>query len=149
MAARWEQNINYVILTKCRPCLITVRKQSWGKVMFLHLSVSHSVHRGCIPACIGADTPSPGRHPPPWADPSPRRPLQWTVRILLEFIIVCVKGRSQLLIRIGRWGCAPHLGPISMHFFAKVLQNNRSRFPLPVKVNMPTNLRFVLNVFWC
>ena len=31
--------------------------------MFLHLSVSHPVHRGVyISACIGADTPS-GRHP--------------------------------------------------------------------------------------
>ena len=30
-------------------CIITARK-----VMFLHLSISHSVHRGvCIPACTG------------------------------------------------------------------------------------------------
>ena len=54
--------------------------------------VSHSVHRGR--GCL-ADTP-PGRHPPSWADtpsprwhpPPPRRPLQRTVRILLECILV-------------------------------------------------------------
>ena len=51
--------------------------------MFLHLSVSHSVHGVCIPACIGADTPSPwqtppgqtppllGRHPPGQTHPLP------------------------------------------------------------------------------
>ena len=51
-------------------------QHSCGKIMFLHLSVSHSVHRGVypsmhwgrrppgrhIPACTGADTPR-GRHP--------------------------------------------------------------------------------------
>ena len=47
--------------------------------MFLHLSISHSVHRGevCIPACTGADTPGQtypsmhwGRHPPGQTYPS-------------------------------------------------------------------------------
>ena len=68
-----------------------------GKVMFLHLSVNHSVHKGvCIPACNGwgcvsqhamggvclwvkggtppwADTPraDPSGHKPPWADTTP------------------------------------------------------------------------------
>ena len=44
--------------------LFTVHKRSCGKVMFLHLSVSHSVHKGgvCLSACW--DTPPPpGRHP--------------------------------------------------------------------------------------
>ena len=58
--------------------------------MFLHLSVSHSVHRGrCLTdtpwADQQADTPYPvhaGIHS------SPRRPLQRTVRILLECILV-------------------------------------------------------------
>ena len=46
-----------------------------GKVMFLHLSVSHSVHLGCL-----------GRHPP-GRHPLPQKwPLQRTVRILLECI---------------------------------------------------------------
>ena len=74
--------------------------------MFLHLSVSHSVHRG---GCLGDMTPvkhSPGQTPPwadtlpqadtPWADtphqvrqsPPGRRLLQRTVRILLECILV-------------------------------------------------------------
>ena len=41
-------------------------QRSCGKVMFLHLSISHSVHKGvcvCIPACTGADPPT-GRHIP-------------------------------------------------------------------------------------
>ena len=49
---------------------ITVRKRSCGKVMFLHLSVSHSVHRG-LSASVhsGIHTPM-GRHPP-WAHTTP------------------------------------------------------------------------------
>ena len=48
------------------------------KVMFLHLSVSHSVHSPLLP----------GRHHHPRQTPSPRRPLQRTVRILVECILV-------------------------------------------------------------
>ena len=57
-------------------CIFTVRGQSCGKVMFLHLSVSHSVHGGCLPQCMLGYTP--GRHPPgqtppgrtpPWKTP--------------------------------------------------------------------------------
>ena len=61
--------------------LFTVRKRSCGRVMFLHLSVSHSVHkvvsasvRAGIHPLPRADTPSrlgrhpPGRHPPSPAD---------------------------------------------------------------------------------
>ena len=44
-------------------------ERSSGQVMFLHLSFSHSVHGGCIPACNGADPPF--RHLP-WADPFPQ-----------------------------------------------------------------------------
>ena len=43
-------------------------QRSWGKVMFLHLSVSHSVHRGDLPY-------PPDRHPP-WPD----TPLGWHPR---------------------------------------------------------------------
>ena len=71
------------------------------KIMFLHLSVSHSVHGGVypsmlssrhqppgrhIPACTGTDTPSP---------PPPRWPLQQTVHIPLECILV--SGWNQFL----------------------------------------------------
>ena len=52
------------------PMLVAVRKNSCGKVMFLHLSVSHSVHKGwCTSPSPWADTHwvnTPlGRHPPP------------------------------------------------------------------------------------
>ena len=55
--------------------LFTVRKRSCGKVMFLHLSVSHSVHKGgCLPQCMLGYTPSPGQTPPPaWAGTPPGR----------------------------------------------------------------------------
>ena len=74
-----------------------------GKVMFLYLSVSHTV-RGGVSAplhagihTLQADTPQGGvclgvspRQTPPWADtpPPPGWPLQWTVHILLECILV-------------------------------------------------------------
>ena len=55
--------------------VITVRKRSCGKVMFLHLSVSHSVGGGSLPQCMLEYTP--GR----WL-------LLRTVCILLECILV-------------------------------------------------------------
>ena len=42
-------------------------QRSCGKVMFLHLSVSHSVHGGCL-----ADTPSP--RSTPWKHPPEAHP---------------------------------------------------------------------------
>ena len=52
-------------------------QRSCGKKMFLHLCVSHSVYRGCLPPPLGrppGQTPptgqtAPGR--PPWAAPLP------------------------------------------------------------------------------
>ena len=46
--------------------IITVRKRSNGKVMFLHLSVSHSVHRreGCVYPCVHWGKHLPGQTPP-------------------------------------------------------------------------------------
>ena len=72
----------------------TVRKRSCGKVMFLHLSVSHSVHRGSTSVHAGIHPPG---QTPPWADTPPgqtppsRRPLQRTVRILLECFLVSLQ----------------------------------------------------------
>ena len=43
-------------------CVHTIQGQSCGKVMFLHLSVSHSVHRGGV--CVWADTPPHPRQTP-------------------------------------------------------------------------------------
>ena len=54
-------------------CIITVHKRSCRKVMFLHLSVSHSVHMGCVSQHALGQTPLgqtppgqtlPGRYPP-------------------------------------------------------------------------------------
>ena len=85
-------------------------QRSCGKVMFLQMSISHSVHRVCvgqtppppadisqhaleqtrplsrhIPACTGADISQYAL----WQTPPPsRRPLQRTVRILMECILV-------------------------------------------------------------
>ena len=94
-------------------------QRSWGKVMFLHLSVSHSVLRGGrvsqhalgqtpspgrhIPACTGADTPL-SRHIPACtgADTPPPPPGRWlllrTVRILLECIHVHINVYSVVFI---------------------------------------------------
>ena len=77
--------------------IITVRNEV-AKVMFLQACVCP--HGGCLPQCMlgyytpGADTPG-SRHPP-GADTPPeqtppipeRHPLLWTVRILLECILV-------------------------------------------------------------
>ena len=67
----------FLLSLSCKFCKINLSnyrpQRSCGKVMFLHLSVSHSVHGRCVPACTGADTPQtdtpwsdtpPGRHPP-------------------------------------------------------------------------------------
>ena len=58
--------------------IFTIRNSSCGKVMFSHLSVSHSVHMAG-----GACMARGGGHA--WQE---RRPLQWTVCILLECILV-------------------------------------------------------------
>ena len=34
-----------------QPFLLPPANEVWGKVMFLHLSVSHSVHRGSLGLC--------------------------------------------------------------------------------------------------
>ena len=60
--------------------IVTVRKRSWGKVMFLHLSVSHSVHRGGV--CPSACWDTPPRQTPPRQTPSPQQTN--TAGILLE-----------------------------------------------------------------
>ena len=60
--------------------LFTVRNEV-AKVKFLHLSVSNSVHRGCLPQCmLGYHPPGPGTPPPqsrhPQSRPPRSRPLQ-------------------------------------------------------------------------
>ena len=58
----------------------------FAKVMFLHPSVSHSVHGGCLPQCMLGYTPPGSRHPPAQCmlgDAGNKR----AVRILLEYIL--------------------------------------------------------------
>ena len=94
----------------CTPEIFYHPQRSCGKVMFLHLSVILSTG-GVSDRHPRADTPRAGtplvdthwadtpwadtplgRHPPrqtpPLHPPPPRRPLQRTVRILLECILV-------------------------------------------------------------
>ena len=59
--------------------IITGRNEVVAKVIFLHLSVIHSVHRGGggLPQCMlgyppGADTPPRSRPPPPPQEQTPR-----------------------------------------------------------------------------
>ena len=53
-----------VVVWNYTEAFITVRKRSCGKVMFLHLSVSHSVHGGGS-ASVHAGIHPPGQTPPP------------------------------------------------------------------------------------
>ena len=83
VSGRWVCLIPRTVVPLCvsgrSVCLITARKRSCVKVLFLHLSVSHSVHRW-VSASVHtgytpwADTPL-GRHPPGqtphWADIPP------------------------------------------------------------------------------
>ena len=96
-----SSTLTQIVLISC--CLYHLQ-HSCGKVMFLHLSVSHSVHRGCLADTPPRQTPQAdslgqtpprqtpsGRHPlgrPPGQTPPQRRPLQRTVGILLECILV-------------------------------------------------------------
>ena len=80
--------------------LICYRPQrSCGKAMFLHRSVCHSVHREVFGSHHPLDKHPPGRHLPgsqpllrQTTPPPPRRPLQRTVRILLECILIITMG---------------------------------------------------------
>ena len=85
-------NIQQYISQQHTHTFFTVPKRSCGKVMFLHLSVSHSGHRGVSsPVHAGIHTHPPAdtllsRHPPGQTPPN-RWLLLWTVRILLECIL--------------------------------------------------------------
>ena len=81
-------------------CIFTARKRSCGKVMFLHLSVSHSVHRGglCMMSLpVWQTNPPPDRHPRGQREHSKER----AVRILLEYIPVQFNYRFILFRKEG------------------------------------------------
>ena len=100
----WSETYMIGQISKVASVIITIRNSSCRKVMFSQAFVKNSVHGGCTPP--QADTPLHrhpllGRHPPkaatppgqthrphPRPHPHPRRPLQWTVRILLECILI-------------------------------------------------------------
>ena len=69
-------------MNSCSDYLVTGRNEVVAKVIFLHLSVIHSVHRGgCLSACWDT-TPPPGaeprsRHPPEQTPPWSRHPPPW------------------------------------------------------------------------
>ena len=74
-------------VTKFILIFITVCKRSCGKVKFLHLSVSYSVHRGGLPQCM-LGYPPWQRHPNhPRADGhcSGRYASYWNAFLLLIF----------------------------------------------------------------
>ena len=61
--------------------IFTGRNEVVAKVIFLHLSVIHSVHRAGLPQCMlgyppPEQTPPQSRHPP-WTRPPGRRHLPW------------------------------------------------------------------------
>ena len=68
-------------------CIITGRNEAVAKVIFLHLSVIHSVHRGVLPQCMLGYPPPRTRPPrdqttpgtrPPWDQTPPRTRPPWT-----------------------------------------------------------------------
>ena len=109
-----DSNVSWYFLVGYKPCLVRrnflIRsinyrpKLSWGKVMFLHVSVILFTGGVCPIACWDTHTPSPltkGRHPPPREQTPPPRadtpPAQCmlrdttnkrAVRILLECNLV-------------------------------------------------------------
>ena len=77
----------------------------WGKVMFLHLSVNHSVHRGrgvTMPLPVMDSTPSwTATPPPPGQHHIPFSVNTWAVHILLECLLVYLNLFAQILIYFG------------------------------------------------
>ena len=85
-------NIHYFLL------IFTVLKRSCGKGMFLHPSQSCCSRGGgvCLSACW--DTPHSS-----WPDTPSRRPLQRTVRILLECFLVSFIFVNYIFMLIHDW----------------------------------------------
>ena len=100
----------------------TVHKQSCRKVMFLHLSVSHSVHRvgACPSACWDAhtspraDTHPLGRHPM-GRHPQSRQRCYWNAYLckgcaFFKYVAWCVRATSISTWLLGN-GHSPCSGP--------------------------------------
>ena len=95
---RGSSAANQILLRHSGPILsFTARKRSCGKVMFLHLTVSHSVHRAvCMVegACVVGGMHGRGRA---WQE---RWPPKRAVRIQLECILVyCTYSHVHLTLQ--------------------------------------------------
>ena len=109
-------------------CFITVRKQSCGKVMFLHLSVMLFTGGRCTPprkTPLLRQTP-PDRHPPGQTPILPQgRPLQRTVRILLDCILILPLISNTFLILMSNILKRPLQEWKSSPVFNEKLENNK------------------------
>ena len=91
--------INLIQVDSSSKNIITVRKRNCGKIMFSQACVKNSVHRGvytrvppaqCMLGYIPLADTSLADTPPQTDPPPPRQPLQRTLRILLECILLFV-----------------------------------------------------------
>ena len=91
-----EINSFYIIIMVFEKEHCYPAKEVWGKAMFLHLSVSHSVHGGrrwlCLPNCMLGYTPHRQTPLPTYRHPTLPRIQRYTVnkravRILLKCIL--------------------------------------------------------------
>ena len=99
-------NVNSKKGTRWNKGISSARKRSFGKVMFLHLSVSHSVHGRVCPSMQWAggvypkaDTPM-GRHPPRQTPLLSRRPLRWPLKQAVHILLLCILIILILLIEV-------------------------------------------------
>ena len=83
--SNYSQYTKYILFPEhCTACCIQevyYRPQTkFAKVMFLHVSVSHSVHRGGLPQCMLGyhPTPPPRTSPPPEQAPPEQTPQEQT-----------------------------------------------------------------------
>ena len=67
-----------MLLASTRKCsVVTGRNEVVARVIFLHLSVIHSVHGGRVSASVHAGIPHTPPGTPPWADTPPRADIPW------------------------------------------------------------------------
>ena len=81
--SNYSQYTKYILFPEhCTACCIQevyYRPQTkFAKVMFLHVSVSHSVHRGGLPQCMLGYHPPRTRPPPQSRHPQSRPPQEQT-----------------------------------------------------------------------
>ena len=65
-------NLSFIFVALMYASFVTGRNEVVAKVIFLHLSVIHSVHRGGLPQCMLGYHPLPPQSRPPWEQMPPR-----------------------------------------------------------------------------